>query len=126
MSPGLSHALEELVRRRDQLKSSYETAIRAHRNAAQRASELENDLKREWATNYLKHRASHEEGARPLPETDAKARADLDTDRLHREWVIAKAVRASAEEALKTWRADMEFLEALAHAHNRELRTLGG
>jgi hypothetical protein len=126
MSLGLSHALEELVRRRDQLKTAYDSALRANKSAHEKEADLEAKLKEEYSKTYLLHRTSHEDGAKPMSETDAKARADIETARLHRDYVIAKAVRRASAEALAMWQKDLEFLTASVHLTNRELKTLGG
>jgi hypothetical protein len=126
MSVVLSHALEELVRRRDQLKVQYDGALRANKNAHEKEADLEAKLKEEYSKIYLVHRTSHEDGQKPMSETDAKARADIETARLHRDYVIAKAVRRASAEALSIWEKDIEFLTASAHTINRELKTLGG
>lgn len=122
----LSPALEELVKRRDQLKEQYDRALAANNKAAQAEGRLEALLKLEWGKAYLAYRTSHKEGERPMPETDAKAHADIDTDALRLEFLAAQAVRRASSEALGIWISDIKFLESACHAHNRELKTLGG
>lgn len=126
MALTLSPALEELVRRRDQLQREYTKALIANKQAHSREAQLEAEYKREWASAYLKHRTSHEEGQRPMPETDARARADLDMDETLLRLLSARHVRMASAEALGVWAKDLEFLTASAHTINRELKTLGG
>jgi hypothetical protein len=126
MTTTLSPALAELVSRRDQLQREYTKALIANKNAHSREAQLEADYKREWASAYLTHRTSHPEGQRPMPETDARARADLDTDKLLLEMLSARHIRMASAEALSCWEKDLDFLTASAHTINRELKTLGG
>lgn len=125
MTTNLSPALAELVSRRDQLQREYQRALAANKRAHEKEAELEARLKEEWSKAYLLHRSSHEEGQRPMAETDARARADLETGDIHREYLVAKAVRRASAEALSVWERDLEFLTASAHAINRELKVLG-
>lgn len=115
--PDLSPALLELLHRRDELKRLIDRGICEYKTAAESEANLNTQHEREFAEAYLKA-----EG----PVKERECRAKLETMTSYSALQVAIALRRSAKAAVDARQKDLDALSALAHAHNREIRVLGG
>lgn len=87
----------------------------------ERARELADEAEDEWNRAYYS-KILQTEGN---PQTK-KAVAELHTADLKRKWSAAKTLADVAEKAHRGHTKALDTITALAHAHNREMKTLGG
>lgn len=118
MTP-LSPALQEFLSRADRLAKEAEASRLAWREQRDKVSALERNYK-----------ILYEKALTSLAgEGDAhwrKAKAEAETSQAAYELELAKNLGRSMYEAHKERIEEMETLRAAIHAHNRELRELGG
>jgi hypothetical protein len=115
----LSLAVGSLVERRDQVKALVDPMLDEHRIACEQVADAEYRHEQAEAKAFTQVDGAMELRKRLaiLDEEVAKASSDL--------WE-AKMMRRITEKALHVREKDLEFLTAAAHAHNRELKVLGG
>ncbi len=113
----LSPAIKDVILRRDAVAKWVRGLQAEHEAACEAVAKLDTDYKEANARAYL-------EAEGPVKEREA--RATLATIKLYGQWQAQLGVRRSAEKAMELASDDLELLTAALHAHNREVRELGG
>lgn len=124
-APALSPALQELVVRLDQLRPLIDAAIRKNKEAHESEATAEADYGKVYNTAFLRHRVPDGNGKKPT-EAEAKAASELEAESVKVRLLAAVSMRRATQDALTAWVKELEVIQAIANAYNRELRVLGG
>lgn len=115
--PDLSPAILALLKKRKETRERSDNLHGVHQQACETEAELKWKLEQEHAKAYTEASGTNE---------DRKQAAIIATARVRREYYEALGVKRYAKAAIDSLDRDAELLTAALHAHNREIRTLGG
>lgn len=115
--PDLSPALLEILHRRDEVARQLEEALHEYRSSNESEAILNAQYEREFAEAFLRGEGTQK---------DRECQAKLAAKDTYQALQMAIAIRRSGRGALDAHGKDMDALSAMAHAHNREMKVLGG